>query len=387
MQSIRVVLVQERIPNYRIPLFEGLAQLPGIDLTVLADLVTPNALNHYNDQVRFHAAHLPTCHCGPMALWPRLTDKLAHLRPHVAILQGDPRNATLIPTLRWCKRGRIATAVWGMFYRIGRRRWISEYQMTRMGAVADLVLSYGDRGRREQLSRGTQPGKVVVLHNAINERPIVNIRTHLTPADIADFRQRHGLGEKRVILHVVTLKAIKRPELTLEAFRRVLGRRRDVVLVFIGGGELEPKLRRRVSELQLERDVRFEGPLYDERELGLWYRSAEVFVMATCIGLSVHHAMCYGVPVVTDDNPRTQTAEFEALVDGKTGLTYRAGNIADYSEKILRVLDDSELRTRLSQGSIQRIEQVCNFERFLRNFHTAITRLASVFTAERRLTV
>jgi glycosyltransferase involved in cell wall biosynthesis len=138
---------------------------------------------------------------------------------------------------------------------------------------------------------------------------------------------------------------------------------------------LEDEMRRLAEDLGIRDRVRFVGPLYDESVLSLWYKSADVFVMATCIGLSIHHAMAYGVPVVTDDNPLTQTAEFEVLQDGINGLTYRAGDIDDFAAKVCRVLDDSTLRHELSQAAVRRVEEDYSIDRMAERFVAAVQRL------------
>jgi len=190
----------------------------------------------------------------------------------------------------------------------------------------------------------------------------------VTNEDLAEFSREQCLQGRRVVLHAVRLTAIKRADVMLDAFARLAGQRDDVELVFIGGGPLENPMKALAGQLGLAERARFLGPIYDERRLALWYKSADVFAMATCIGLSIHHAMCYGVPVVTDDSPTTQTAEFEALVDGQTGLTYRAGDMADFAEKIGRILDDPLLRERLSAAAIRRVEEEYNMDRMAQRF-------------------
>jgi glycosyltransferase involved in cell wall biosynthesis len=101
-------------------------------------------------------------------------------------------------------------------------------------------------------------------------------------------------------------------------------------------------------------------------------------VMATCMGLSIHHAMAYGLPVVTDDDERTQTAEFEVLEDGRNGLLYRAGDANDYADKICRILEDPELRSRLSRRAAECIEREHTLDRMVGNMESALRRLLAM---------
>ncbi len=372
----RLVIVQPVIPKYRIPLFERIASAPGIDLTVLADIRSPAQLNQYDPaRDRFRAVDLPLWHVGPLTFRPGLGRLLSELRPDAVVLQGNPRDVSQIRALRKLNRSGVPVGIWSMFYRIGRRSGLFDAFMRWFGRRGDVLLSYGQRGRQELIELGTDPDRIIVLHNSIDIGPVIAARDAVTDGQLAEFRREQGLDGRRVILHVVRLTAIKRADVMLEAFARLAGLRDDVELVFIGGGPLEGRMKALAGRLGLAGRVRFLGPIYDEGRLALWYKLADVFAMATCIGLSIHHAMCYGVPVVTDDSPLTQTAEFEALVAGRTGLTYRAGDLADFAEKIGRILDDPELRGRMSAGAIRRVEDEYNMERMARRFLDGVGKL------------
>jgi len=244
-----------------------------------------------------------------------------------------------------------------------------------VGKLADIQMSYGERGRLEQIKRGAPPEKIVVLSTAIDERKKVAVRDSITTDEVENFKAQMGIVEKKILLHVVRLTRIKRPDLMVQAFAILAKERNDVELVWIGGGPLEEEIKQKAKAMGIDDRMRFLGPIYDEHTLALWFKSADVFVMATCIGLSMHHAMCYGLPVVTDDNERTQTSEFEVLIDGVNGLAYRSGDLDDFAENMEKLLDDNEFRSRLSANAIKRIETEFTFDKKIEKFATAIDRL------------
>jgi glycosyltransferase involved in cell wall biosynthesis len=376
MEKLKLVIVEPVIPKYRAPLFERLAAVPEIDLTVLADLETKNQLNQYDGRIhRFRVAHLAERKVWAFLLRPGLFGYLRRLDPDVVVLKGNPRDLSQLSAMLYCRKAGIPFGVWSMFYRIGERRRITTLLTRYMGAIADLLLSYGERGFRELRELGVAAEKIAVLHNCIDEGPIKAGRDRVRDSDLADFKSAMGLDGKRILLQVVRMTAIKRTDFLLKAYAVLAERRPDTLLVLIGGGPLEDEMRRLAEDLGIRDRVRFVGPLYDESVLSLWYKSADVFVMATCIGLSIHHAMAYGVPVVTDDNPLTQTAEFEVLQDGINGLTYRAGDIDDFAAKVCRVLDDSTLRHELSQAAVRRVEEDYSIDRMAERFVAAVQRL------------
>lgn len=371
----RIAIVQPVVPKYRIPFFGEVAATSGYDVTLLADIETDRQLNQYDPGSGVPVRNLPLKQIGPFMLRPGLRKQLRDLNPDAVILQGNQRDISQIRAVSWCQRRGIPVGIWSMFYRIGRRKLWTEAVFRWLGRKADVLLSYGERGYREQVARGTPAEKIVVLYNSIDEQKIIETRDQVEPADVEAFRCEQGLEGRKVILHLVRLTQIKRPDLMLHGFKKLLQRRKDAVLVFIGGGPLEDDIKAMAKDLGVMEHCRFMGPIYDEEILAMWYSIADVFAIATCIGLSIHHAMCYGVPVVTDDNEITQTAEFEVLVDGENGLTYRSGDMDDFAEKMDRVISDVELRERLSQEAKRRIEEDYSLSRMVSRFREGMERL------------
>ena len=372
----KIVIVQGVIPLYTASLFERLAELPGIDLTVLADLETPSQLNQYDPKVhRFTAVHLVERRRGQFVFRPGLIRMLRRMQPDVVIFNGSPREISQLFAAIWCRTAGIPVGIWSMFHRVGKPRLWTEMYSRIIGAVGDVLMSYGERGRREQVARGTAENKIVSLGTAIDQTAVVKRRDEITQEEALAFRRQKGIEGKKILLHVVRLTEIKRPDLMVLGFQELTRLRSDTVLVWIGGGPLEEQTKARASAVGLTESMRFIGPLYDERELGLWYRSADVFVIATCIGLSIHHAMAYGVPVITDNDPLTQPSESELLVDGFNGLTYNAGNMQDFAAKINRLLDDDTLRRYMSANARETVETKHTLEQKVANFNRAFQRL------------
>lgn len=372
-----VVIVQPVIPKYRMPFFAEVAATPGYDVTLLADVETERQLNQYDPGSGIPVRNLPLKQFGPFMFRPGLRRQLREFKPDAVILQGNQRDITQLRAVSWCKRRGIPVGVWSMFYRIGRRKRWTEAVYRWLGRKSDVLLSYGERGYREQVARGTPSEKIIVLYNSIDEQKIIETRDRVNPPDIETFRREQGLDGKKVILHLVRLTQIKRPDLMLQGFQKLLQRRKEVVLVFIGGGPLEEEIKAMAIDMGVMEHCRFMGPIYDEERLALWYSIADVFAIATCIGLSIHHAMCYGVPVVTDDNDMTQTAEFEVLVDGENGLTYRSGDMDDFAAKMERIISDSDLRARLSLQARRRIQEDYSLERMVSHFREGMKRLTT----------
>jgi glycosyltransferase involved in cell wall biosynthesis len=375
---MRLCIVQPVLPLYSISFFNRIVDLyPEIDLIVLADLETPSALNQYRkDDCRFRAFHLPSDERRGVARRPGLLRMLREQEAEVLIFSGYARDlsqfwAMLVYRLRG---GRFAA--WGMFHRIGGPRRVSKLYYRLVGLLADKCLTYTRVGATQLVSLGVPKHKVAVIGTAIDERvPFAEARTR-TAEQLAEFRRMNGLEGRRVILQVVRLSRIKRPELLVEAAAGLKRQRDDLLFVLIGDGEMRQELEALVAQRGLEGSVRFLGAIYDEAILSHWYLSAEVFVVPTCIGLGAHHAMSYGLPVVTDDSLDSQASEFEILAEGLNALTYREGDAQDLARVLARLFSDPALRQTLSANARKTIENTHNLERKTRNFVEQALQLA-----------
>ena len=79
-----------------------------------------------------------------------------------------------------------------------------------------------------------------------------------------------------------------------------------------------------------------------------YYGAADLFVFSSTTetqGLVLVEAMAAGTPVVAVDSPGIRD-----VVNGKNGFMVKE-SIRDFSEKVIKVLDDSKLRKKMSQNA------------------------------------
>jgi glycosyltransferase involved in cell wall biosynthesis len=92
-------------------------------------------------------------------------------------------------------------------------------------------------------------------------------------------------------------------------------------LTIIGDGPDAEKVRA-AAGLELGKSIIMPGAEYDESKLAAYYHSADLAVFSGAVGLSVNHALAYGVPVVafarTPQGP-FHHPEIAYVIDGVTG--------------------------------------------------------------------
>ena len=100
--------------------------------------------------------------------------------------------------------------------------------------------------------------------------------------------------------------------------------------------------------------------------------SASAFVVPTCIGLSAHHAMAYGVPVITDDSLNEQASEFDIVHHGLNGLLYKEGSPDSLASQLEKLIDNEPLREQLSKNALITVNDVNSLMSKVNNFASLV---------------
>lgn len=359
---MKLVVVQPLLPHYSIAFFNRVVELhPELTLVLLADIETRESLNQYRpEDCRFTVRHLSSVQRKGFILRPGLQRLLRQENGEVIVFNANPREVSQLWAMIVSRlQGRHFSA-WGMFHRIGGPRFVSTVFYRLVGRLADRCLTYSRIGASNLISLGVPKHKIGIVGTAIDESVPFAERAARTPEELAAFRRDHGLEGKHVVLQVVRLSRFKRPELLVQAAEILLRQRQDLLFVLIGNGDMRQELEDMVAARGLQHAIRFLRAVYDEAVLSRWYLNASVFVVPTCIGLSAHHAMSYGVPIVTDDSLDSQASEFDIIADGLNALTYQEGDVDALVEVIRLVIARTDLRTMLSENALRTIKNKHN---------------------------
>jgi glycosyltransferase involved in cell wall biosynthesis len=116
------------------------------------------------------------------------------------------------------------------------------------------------------------------------------------------------------------------------------------------------------------------GPVYSEDELAPWFLSADLFLHPAAIGLSLLHAMGYGLPVVTQDDASGHMPEFAAFRNGETGLLYASGDMSDFCNKVRTLIADHHERCRMGSNAEHIARTLYNKDVMVDRFNLMITK-------------
>ncbi|WKT73380.1 glycosyltransferase [Acinetobacter variabilis] len=121
----------------------------------------------------------------------------------------------------------------------------------------------------------------------------------------------------------------------------------------------------------------FYGSLTDEDDISSIMNKCSLFVYPGAVGLSLIHAMSYGVPAIIHDDFQSHGPESAALVNGITGIVFKKDSIESLAHTISQVLKNKKNLNNLSNESIKLIKENFNIKSMARQFLTLIDRVGN----------
>jgi glycosyltransferase involved in cell wall biosynthesis len=178
------------------------------------------------------------------------------------------------------------------------------------------VLLYGDYARNLMIKECFNSDKLVCIYNSLDYDTQLKVRANLNYSSIYKDHFKNGYP---VILYIGRIQKTKKIDLLIDALHRLNSNGINCNLIIIGEETDDCNLHEAVSNYQLEDNVWFYGPSYDENILGNLVYNASVSVSPGNVGLTAMHCLIYGLPLITHNNFPNQGPEFESIKPGITG--------------------------------------------------------------------
>lgn len=169
-------------------------------------------------------------------------------------------------------------------------------------------------------------------------------------------REQLGIHpDQRLILYVGRIAAEKNLGRLFEAVSEVMRQDERTLFWLVGDGPMREQCVQIARDLRMGDRVRFIG-FKPREEIEPYYAAADVFAFASMTetqGLVVGEAMMHGVPSVVVQGGGAS----EALQDRKNGILVR-NDTEQLSAGILNLIQDEELRSRLSDGAFRTAQKM-----------------------------
>lgn len=165
------------------------------------------------------------------------------------------------------------------------------YDIERKGMQdADVIVTVSGWTKKKVVENyGISPDKIRVVHNAVD-----------FSKDTASKVYRMKKKNKKVVLFVGRITVQKGPDYFVDAAKKVIDKRDDVVFIFSGSGDMQRAMIEKTAKLGISDKVLFAGFLRG-KELEEAYKMSDVFVMPSVsepFGLVPLESMSYNTPVI-----------------------------------------------------------------------------------------
>ena len=180
----------------------------------------------------------------------------------------------------------------------------------------------------------------------------VDLKFFTPNVDHSTFVKRFNLENKRIVLYVGRLMKEKNVETLIKNFCMVSKKIKDSCLVIVGDGFLKAELQKLAYSLGLTDKVIFVGNV-DERHINIYFAAADLFVLpslAETQGLVILEAMASRKPLLVARSRDSAAAEL--IVKGKNGYTFDPRDEHDLSSKMIKLLENKNLRLRMGKHSL-----------------------------------
>jgi phosphatidylinositol alpha-1,6-mannosyltransferase len=232
---------------------------------------------------------------------------------------------------------------------------IAHAVMKRMTAPASRVAGCSEFVSRRVRTAVPHQVPVSVLH------PGADVERFRPDLPTADIRERHGLGDRPLVVCVSRLVPRKGQDVLIKAMRSIQRRVPEAGLVIVGSGPYEATLRG-LAERAPTGAVTFVGEVQEE-DLPRYYAAGDVFAMPCRTrlgGLEVEgwgnvfiEAAACGRPVVVGDSGGSR----EALVHAETGLLVDGADVSSVADAVASLLEDPAYARRLGKAGRARVER------------------------------
>lgn len=228
---------------------------------------------------------------------------------------------------------------------------------------ADSIVTYTEMGREAVCSMGISPDRVFVYGNTLDVDELLDTKRRLNRARV---RARTPRSQLR-LAYLGRLVPVKRVDLLIDALS-MLEHPDRISCDIIGDGIERTSLEKKAANLSR---VHFHGALYDSEEIARVLMNCDVLVLPGRVGLTVIHAFCFGIPVVTTGSGVEQSPEFAYLEGGRDSIMLDRPNARELSEVIERLANDRVLLWRLKLHSRRKAQQF-RMDRMVSEFTRAV---------------
>ena len=337
---MNIYIFQPALAAYRLDFFRRLATHYGDSIHVYYSPVRMGALTARRQLEAWEKT------IGPMRYpirgieWQEGALTVPFRKGDLVVVCGAPRTLSTLFVLLKARLKGARSIWWGHYWSSTSKTWRHSIRM-HLTHLADALLFYTDAEVARFNSDGWRHrGLVGALNNGIDLSKVAKLRQHYEP-----FKRRSNF----LFIGRLTKKASL--GLLIEAMSdKALS---DVHLHVIGDGEEDIRLSGQADVLGVAARITWYGGTTDELRIAEITNRCAGFVYPGPVGLSLIHAMGYGLPCIVHSDTLRQGPEIAAFEEGRTGRSFKNGSVKSLVSAISGLLSDPEGRVKMAARCIE----------------------------------
>jgi glycosyltransferase involved in cell wall biosynthesis len=368
MKQKKIAIVQKLIPHYRIDFFKKICEqsknqvmvfhsteISSDGLAESGEFVFPNQKIHkFAHRYFFYQCIVKKLLSGKF--------DLIVMGPELRIFSN-----TLVWLLSFFTRSKIVWWTHGFNLHIQNKGFsfvVDRVFKTLMMKKCHNILLYNDYRIDELVAWGIDPEKMIVLNNAINEKPY-QLALKKVNRECIDRIETATRSSNHTLLFIGRLTQSKRADLVIELAEKLVTSLPDLRVFIIGEGKERPKLELKTKKMGLSENIFFLGSINNPDELSGYMTLTDFSILPGAVGLSIVHSMICGLPLVTlQDSPHNP--EISYLRDNYNG--FAANGLKEMKDWIIEQFENPSKIREMKENCLRMIETDVNLDHMVSQF-------------------
>jgi len=256
-------------------------------------------------------------------------------------------------------RLKSAKVIWWGHYRSASSNKYSTFIRMLIAKSCSAILFYTE-GEKRQFEKSflCRKEKTFFTNNGLNIDLISQYRINYSPK------------RKPSIIFIGRINNKSNIELLIYAMKILQDK--SFSLHIIGSGKNISKVKGLINKLELSDKVFLHGSLYEEKEIASIINKCRIFVYPGHVGLSLIHAMSYGLPSIIYKDRNFHMPEADAFYENITGISFDSINPDSLARAINSLMSNHESLKEMSDKSLTEIHEIFNTSKMYSNFNNMI---------------
>lgn len=359
---MKIKIIQKIVPTYRQTFFKKLHFVYGNDFQVHTSFNKGRGPLMKSSKDKYTWIYeIGKTYEVPGAFWQSGVFKLDINKNDIIIIEGSIRIISnfIIIIRSWLKGAKLVW--WGHYWSASSKHYKASLRY-KLIKLIPYVLFYTDKEVEYFIKEHKRKNNIFYLNNGVDLENIIK------------YRNRYLLNDKRRDIDILFLGRIA-PKANIEILLKAMqdSRCKDFNLTLMGAQDDAQKLfiSNEISNHGLNNRVFVVNGSSNEKDISRYANRSKIFCYPGQVGLSLIHAMSYGLPSVVHNNWRQQMPEFCAFTNKITGISFLNHDVDSLVKALQKTLNECD-RENLSANCINIVESKYTLDHMKDNFISMI---------------